>query len=75
MAKRYGVPYMGSKNAIAEWLIDKLPSSKVFVDLFAGGCAVTHAAIESGKYQEYIINDIGPAPDLFIDAIHGRQKD
>lgn len=75
MGKRYGVPYMGSKNKIAEWLIDKLPSSEVFVDLFAGGCAVTHAAIESGKYQEYIINDIGPAPDLFIDAIHGKYKD
>ena len=75
MAKRYGVPYMGSKNKIAQWLIDKLPSSEVFVDLFAGGCAVTHAAIESGKYKEYIINDIGPAPDLFIDAIHGKYKD
>lgn len=75
MAKRYGVPYMGSKNKIAQWLVDKLPSSEVFVDLFAGGCAVTHAAIESGKYQEYIINDIGPAPDLFIDAIHGKYND
>lgn len=74
MAKRYGVPYVGSKNKIAQWLIDKLPSSEVFVDLFAGGCAVTHAAIESGKYKEYIINDIGPAPDLFIDAIHGKYK-
>lgn len=75
MAKRYGVPYMGSKNKISQWLIDKLPSSEVFVDLFAGGCAVTHAAIKSVKYQEYIINDIGPAPDLFIDAIHGKYKD
>ena len=75
MAKRYGVPYMGSKNKIAQWLIDKLPSSEVFVDLFAGGCAVTHAAIESGKYQEYVVNDIGNAPDIFIDAIHGKYKD
>ena len=46
---RYGVPYQGSKNKICKWVIDNLPSGKVFVDLFAGGCAVTHAAMLSGK--------------------------
>lgn len=43
----YGVPYMGSKNRIAKDIIAKLPTGKRFVDLFAGGCAITHAAILS----------------------------
>lgn len=38
---RYGVPYRGSKNKIADWVVDHLPDGKTLVDLFAGGCAVT----------------------------------
>jgi site-specific DNA-adenine methylase len=38
---RYGLPYKGSKNGIAEWIIDNLPSAEWFVDLFCGGGAVT----------------------------------
>ena len=34
---RYGLPYKGSKNAIAEWIVSELPKSKYFVDLFFGG--------------------------------------
>lgn len=45
--KTFGIPYMGSKNRIAEELIRKIPEGKRFVDLFAGGCAMTHAAILS----------------------------
>lgn len=33
----YGLPYMGSKNAIAENIIRLLPKAKRLVDLFAGG--------------------------------------
>lgn len=33
----YGMPYQGSKNAIAEDIIDFLPSGKRLVDLFGGG--------------------------------------
>jgi hypothetical protein len=29
---RYGLPYKGSKNSIAEWIIDNPPSSETFVD-------------------------------------------
>lgn len=36
---RYGIPYMGSKNRIAKWIVDSLPASDTLVDLFAGGCA------------------------------------
>ena len=69
---RYGVPYQGSKNKIAQWIISNLPSGDTLIDLFAGGCAVTHAAILSGKWNRIVANDIGDAPQLFMDAIHGK---
>ena len=34
---RYGLPYKGSKNSIAEWIVDSLPRADIFVDLFFGG--------------------------------------
>ena len=43
--KRYGLPYMGSKNKIAKWVVGCLPAAPHFYDLFCGGGAVTHAAI------------------------------
>ncbi len=69
---RYGVPYTGSKNKIAAWVVDNLPPARFFIDAFAGGCAVTHAALLSGKYERLIANDLSPAPDLFLDAVHGK---
>lgn len=70
---RLGVPYQGSKNAIAGELIAALPSGKRFVDLFAGGCAMTHAAILSGKYSAFVANDKqGFGVRLFCDAITGK---
>lgn len=47
---RYGIPYKGSKNRIAAKVVDALPASDAFIDLLAGGCAVTHAAMLSGKW-------------------------
>ena len=72
MTRSYGVPYMGSKNRIAEWVVGNLPASHTLVDLFAGGCAVTHAAMLSGKWECFIANDISDAPRLFRDAVEGR---
>jgi hypothetical protein len=72
---RYGLPYMGSKSRIAEWLVDKLPRSHTFVDLFAGGCAVTHCAMISSKWKNFIVNDISDAPKLFVDAVNGKYAD
>ena len=56
--RRYGLPYMGSKNKIADWVVDNLPPAEHFYDLFCGGCAVTHAAMLRHKYQTYHVNDI-----------------
>ncbi len=36
---RYGVPYQGSKNKIAEQIINILPNAENLYDVFAGGCA------------------------------------
>lgn len=69
---RYGVPYKGSKNFIAEWVIKNLPAGTRFVDLFAGGCAVTHAAMLSPKWVSHLANDINDTPRLFLDAINGK---
>ena len=70
---RYGLPYKGSKNGIAEWIVDNLPSADVFVDLFCGGGAITHKALLSGKYKRFIMNDIdGRLPKLFLDCAYGK---
>ena len=65
---RYGIPYSGSKSRIAERIIDVLPPGPVFIDAFAGGCAVTHAALASGKWASVIANDLGTGPALFYYA-------
>ena len=72
---RYGVPYLGSKSRIAPWVVERLPSAETFVDLFAGGCAVTHAALLAGRWERYIVNDLSDAPQLFIDAANGKYAD
>jgi hypothetical protein len=69
----YGVPYQGSKNRIAKDIIDLLPTGKRFVDLFAGGCAMTHCAILSGKYKKFLCNDLYPhGVNLFKNALNGE---
>lgn len=67
---RYGLPYKGSKNRIAEEIVSVFPRSKHFYDLFAGGCSVSHAAILSRKYNVIHINDKRKEiVDFFISAI------
>ena len=72
---RYGLPYKGSKNLIVEKIVDFLPQAGSFYDLFAGGCSITHCAMLSDKWQNYIINDIEPGiVQLFKDAVNGRYR-
>lgn len=65
---------MGSKSKIAEWVVSNLPSADIWIEPFAGGCAVTHAAILSGKYKHFIINDITDSAATFLCAIKGGFK-
>lgn len=70
---RYGLPYMGSKNKIAQWVLSYLPKAENFYDLFCVGCAITHCAITQKKYNNFYINDIkGEMPQGFIDCINGK---
>ena len=72
--KKYGLPYQGSKSKIAEKLGAMLPNADVFIDLFAGGCAMTNWALQSGKFGHVIANDIRePNPvQLFKDTLDGK---
>lgn len=66
---------MGSKSRFAAEIAGFLPPAPCLVDIFAGGCAVTHAALLSGKFRRIIANDILDAPQLFIDAANGKYRD
>lgn len=56
--RKYGAAYQGSKSKIADEIISKLPAKKYFIDAFAGGGALAHCALESGKFEYIIANDI-----------------
>lgn len=71
---RYGLPYKGSKNKIAKEIVEQLPEAAHFYDLFAGGCAVTQAAMLSGKWETYTINDVDDVVELFTDAVAGKYR-
>ena len=69
---KYGLPYQGSKSAIAEKIISFLPAGKRFVDLFGGGAAMSDCAAKSGKYETVFYNEINPLLcDLVKKAIAG----
>lgn len=70
-----GLPYQGGKSQIADDIMRWLPSSRLLVDAFAGGCAVTHAALLSGRFGHVVANDLGDAPSLFVDVCNGRYAD
>lgn len=67
----YGLTWKGSKNFIADWVVDNLPSADCFVDLFFGGGAITHRAMLRNKYKTYIANDLLDTTSLFIDCVNG----
>lgn len=54
---RYGLPYKGSKNKIADKIVDFLPNADTLYDLFGGGASITHCASLSGKYKNIHYND------------------
>ena len=71
--KSYGICYMGSKNALAERIVALLPSASHLIDVFAGGCAITHCAMKSGKWQHVHANDINEMiVGAFRRAINGE---
>lgn len=72
--KNWGMPWMGSKSDIAWQVVNALPKGETFVDLFFGGGAITHAAIVSKRWDNFIANDILGTPEIFIKAVRGELK-
>ena len=56
--RKYGAAYQGSKSKIADEIISMLPNKKYFIDAFSGGGALAHCALESGKFEHIIANDL-----------------
>ena len=72
---RYGLPYKGSKNQIAEKIIKYLPNGKRLVDLFGGGGAISHCASLSYKWESVLYNELNPLVCKgFRMAINGEFK-
>ena len=72
--KNWGMPWMGSKSDIAWQVVNALPKGETFVDLFFGGGAITHAAMVSKRWSNFIANDILGTPEIFIKAVRGELK-
>lgn len=73
---KFGMPYMGSKNSIAAWIVNQLPPAEHFYDVFGGGGAITHAAVLSGKYKTVHYNELNPLVCKGFDmAVNGKFKD
>lgn len=70
--RKYGLPYQGSKNKIADKIMEYIPDADNFYDLFAGGCAMSHCALLSNKFKSVHANDITDIVILFKDAIEGN---
>lgn len=72
---RYGLPFQGSKNKLAERIISVLPRDGHFYDIFAGGCAISHCALLSGKWKHIHMSDISDSVLLFRDFLEGNIPD
>ena len=72
----YGLPYKGSKNKLATDILRLLPKKTHLIDLFCGGCAISHAAFLRKKYEHIHINDKNPlCPEFFLNALQGAYED
>ena len=69
----FGLPYKGSKSAIAKGIVDALPDGNRLVDLFCGGCSITDYAMKNtSKYRKFLVNDLDPIlPATYIRALRG----
>ena len=72
----YGIPYKGSKNMIAEWVVSHVPECGTFFDVFAGGCAVTDCILRKGRAKHVVANDLDLMPvKCFEMAVRGDFAD
>ncbi len=59
----YRIPYMGSKNRIADKLLNEMlkvkPNAKYFIDVFGGGASMSFKALQKGLITIYNDKDEG----------------
>lgn len=64
-----GLPYKGSKAAIAEDIVKKLPPGGRILDACCGGGAVLMAAAMSNRWEKVVGNDLNHATIALLDAV------
>lgn len=67
--RQYGLPYMGSKNTIAEDVVNAIPPGGKILDACCGGGAVLMALAMSMKFDAVVGNDVNPSVVKLLDAI------
>lgn len=80
MKAKLGLPYKGSKRAIASSLIDAIlfykPTAKYFVDLFGGGGAMSLEALRKRRFLKVFYNEINAEVGCLFEAcIDGSLQD
>lgn len=68
---KFGLPYQGSKNKLAERIVALLPEAEHLYDVFAGGCAISHCALISGKWNKVHAIDTNDSVLLFDKILNG----
>lgn len=72
MKPKLGLPYKGSKRAIASSLIDTIlfykPTAKYFVDLFGGGGAMSLEALRKRRFLKVFYNEINAEVGCLFEA-------
>ena len=74
----YGIPYMGSKQAIVASIVSALPKAENFYDLFGGGFSVSHYVLRErkDKYKHVHYNEIkADVVDLVKRSIAGEYNE
>ena len=64
-----GLPYKGSKNTIAEDIVNRIPRGEKILDACCGGGAVLMAAAMSLRWEKVVGNDLNPATIALLDAV------
>ena len=64
-----GLPYKGSKNTIAEDIVNRIPRGEKILDACCGGGAFLMAAAMSLRWEKVVGNDLNPATIALLDAV------
>ena len=61
--------YRGSKNKLAKYILEHLPSGKYFIEPFVGGGNMTRHAVESNKFEIFLCSDINDYVIEYFNAL------